>query len=71
MVLVGKVNKEIVGLINRHGGTRRRPLGPGRRLITAEVKEHHDLDGNLLDLGYVGSVDERRHVACSTCSPTT
>ena len=56
MVLVGKVNSEIVGLINSHGGTAVGLSGQDGRLIKAEVKEHHDLDGNLLDLGYVGSV---------------
>ena len=30
MVLVGKVNKEIVGLINRHGGSAVGISGPGR-----------------------------------------
>ena len=56
MVLVGKVNSEIVGLINSHGGTAVGLSGQDGRLIKAEVKEHHDLEGNLLDLGYVGSV---------------
>jgi acetylglutamate kinase len=56
MVLVGKVNKEIVGLINNHGGTAVGLSGQDGRLIKAEVKEHRDLEGNILDLGYVGSV---------------
>jgi len=56
MVLVGKVNSEIVGLINSHGGTAVGLSGQDGRLIKAEVKEHLDLEGNLLDLGYVGSV---------------
>ena len=56
MVLVGKINKEIVGLINGHGGTAVGLSGQDGRLIRAEVKEHRDLEGNLVDLGYVGSV---------------
>jgi len=56
MVLVGKVNKEIVGLINANGGTAVGLSGQDGRLIRAEVKEHRDLEGNLLDLGFVGSV---------------
>jgi acetylglutamate kinase len=56
MVLVGKVNTDIVGLINSHGGTAVGLSGQDGRLISAQVKEHHDLEGNLLDLGFVGSV---------------
>jgi len=56
MVLVGKVNKDIVGLINSHGGTAVGLSGHDGRLIRAQVKEHRDLEGNLLDLGFVGSV---------------
>ncbi len=56
MVLVGKVNSEIVGLINAHGGTAVGLSGQDGRLIRAEVKEHVDLEGNVLDLGFVGSV---------------
>ena len=56
MVLVGKVNADIVGLINSHGGTAVGLSGQDGRLIRAQVKEHHDLEGNLLDLGFVGSV---------------
>jgi acetylglutamate kinase len=36
MVLVGSINKEIVGLMNRHGGPGRRPLGQGRRAARRE-----------------------------------
>jgi acetylglutamate kinase len=56
MVLIGKVNKDIVGLINSHGGTAVGLSGQDGRLIRAQVKEHRDLEGNLLDLGFVGSV---------------
>jgi len=57
MVLVGKVNKDIVGLINSHGGTAVGLSGQEGRLIRAQVKEHRDLEGNLVDLGFVGSVE--------------
>ncbi len=57
MVLVGKVNKDIVGLINTHGGTAVGLSGQDGRLIRAHVKEHRDLEGNLVDLGFVGSVE--------------
>jgi acetylglutamate kinase len=57
MVLVGKVNKDIVGLINSHGGTAVGLSGQDGRLIRAQVKEHRDLEGNLVDLGFVGSVE--------------
>ncbi len=56
MVLVGKVNTDIVGLINSHGGTAVGLSGQDGRLIRAQVREHRDLEGNLLDLGFVGSV---------------
>lgn len=56
MVLVGKVNSDIVGLINSHGGTAVGLSGQDGRLIRAQVKEHRDLEGNVLDLGFVGSV---------------
>ena len=57
MVLVGKVNRDIVGLINSHGGTAVGLSGQDGRLIRAHVKEHRDLEGNLVDLGFVGSVE--------------
>ena len=57
MVLVGKVNRDIVGLINSHGGTAVGLSGQDGRLIRAQVKEHRDLEGNLVDLGFVGSVE--------------
>ena len=45
MVLVGKVNKEIVGLINRHGGAAVGLSGEDGRLLAAQPKEHHDAAG--------------------------
>jgi len=40
MVLVGKVNKEIVGLINRHGGTAVGISGEDGRLLKVTPKQH-------------------------------
>jgi acetylglutamate kinase len=58
MVLVGKVNKDIVGLINRHGGTAVGLSGEDGRLLRARAKQHVDAAGNDVDLGYVGEVVE-------------
>ena len=58
MVLVGKVNKEIVGLINRHGGTAVGISGEDGRLLKVTPKQHQDEAGNDVDLGFVGEVDE-------------
>lgn len=56
MVLAGKVNKEIVSLINKHGDLAMGLSGDDGRLITAKKREHTDSDGNPVDLGYVGDV---------------
>jgi acetylglutamate kinase len=58
MVLVGKVNKEIVGLINRHGGSAVGISGEDGRLLKVTPKKHLDAAGNDVDLGFVGEVDE-------------
>jgi len=58
MVLVGKVNKEIVGLINRHGGTAVGISGEDGRLLQVAPKQHLDEAGNEVDLGFVGEVTE-------------
>jgi len=58
MVLVGKVNKDIVGLINRHGGTAVGLSGEDGHLLRARPKQHLDAAGNEVDLGYVGEVVE-------------
>ena len=58
MVLVGKVNKEIVGLINRHGGSAVGISGQDGRLLKVTPKKHVDAAGNDVDLGFVGEVDE-------------
>ena len=58
MVLVGKVNKEIVGLINRHGGTAVGISGEDGRLLRVTPKLHQDEVGKDVDLGFVGEVEE-------------
>jgi acetylglutamate kinase len=57
MVLVGKVNKEIVGLISACGGTAVGISGEDGRLLKVKPKEHHDAEGNEVDLGFVGDVE--------------
>ena len=57
MVLVGKINKEIVGLINLHGG---RAVGLSCKdgnLLQASKRLHRGADGVEVDLGLVGEVD--------------
>jgi len=56
MVLVGKVNREIVGLINSHGGTAAGLSGQDGNLIEAEPMVHVDAGGRPVDLGFVGQV---------------
>ncbi|HNY49989.1 MAG TPA: acetylglutamate kinase [Smithella sp.] len=61
MVLVGTVNKEIVGLINRHGGSAVGLSGKDGNLITAEKyylneeKAKHT-PPEIIDIGLVGKV---------------
>lgn len=60
MVLVGKVNKEIVNLINLAGGRAVGLSGKDGMLIRAEKKElaitHDDAPPEIIDLGKVGEV---------------
>ncbi|NWF92997.1 MAG: acetylglutamate kinase [Syntrophaceae bacterium] len=63
MVLVGKVNKELVNLINQHGGKAVGLSGKDGRLITAKKlrlskAEGKDQGQNLIDIGMVGEVKE-------------
>jgi len=62
MVLVGKVNKEIVALINQHGGRAVGLSGKDGRLIQASKLELYSDQGGdkppeLIDLGMVGKVE--------------
>lgn len=60
MVLVGKINKEIVALINRHGGKAVGLSGKDGNLIQAVKKMGKSVDGDglesLQDIGFVGDV---------------
>jgi acetylglutamate kinase len=55
MVLVGQVQREIVGLINAHGPLAIGLSGEDGNLFTAEP-HHLTVDGELVDLGLVGDV---------------
>ena len=57
MVLVGKINKEIVGLINLHGGRAVGLSGKDGSLIRAHKRLHRTADGTMADIGLVGEVD--------------
>jgi len=57
MVLVGKINKEIVGLINRHGGHAVGLSGKDGHLILARRRSHQAADGEEVDIGLVGEVE--------------
>lgn len=61
MVLAGKVNKEIVGLINNHGGKAVGLSGKDGGLITAEKyflneEKSKDTPPEIIDIGLVGKV---------------
>ena len=63
MVLVGKVNKEIVGLINHHGGKAVGLSGKDGNLIRAEKyflsdDKAKDTPPEIIDIGLVGKVVE-------------
>ncbi|MBN2284391.1 MAG: acetylglutamate kinase [Deltaproteobacteria bacterium] len=63
MVLVGKVNKEIVGLINHHGGRAVGLSGKDGSLIRAEKyllteEKKKDTPSEIIDIGLVGRVTE-------------
>src|SRR5574337_1715312 len=60
MVLVGRINKEIVGLINHHGGKAVGLSGKDGDLIRARRLTHRTPSGEEVDLGLVGEV-ERVH----------
>ncbi len=58
MVLVGKVNKEIVGLINSRGAAAVGLCGDDGALIHAKPVLKRAQDGTLVDLGLVGEVTD-------------
>jgi acetylglutamate kinase len=55
MVLNGKVNKDIVGLINRHGPYAVGLSGEDANLFTA-ARKHAIVDGSPVDIGLVGEI---------------
>jgi acetylglutamate kinase len=55
MVLVGQVQREVVGLLNQHGPFAVGMSGEDAHLFTAE-KRHAIIDGQPVDLGLVGDV---------------
>jgi acetylglutamate kinase len=57
MVLGGKINKEIVGLINLHGGKAVGLSGKDARLIVAHRRLHRLPSGEEVDIGLVGEVE--------------
>ena len=59
MVLMGQVNRELVGLLNAHGPLAVGLSGEDAGLLTAERKGI-ELDGEEIDLGLVGEVTEVR-----------
>jgi acetylglutamate kinase len=57
MVLVGKINKEIVGLINHHGGRAVGLSGKDADLLLARRRLHRLPSGEEVDIGLVGEVE--------------
>jgi acetylglutamate kinase len=57
MVLVGKINKEIVGLINHQGGRAVGLSGKDGTMIRAQRRAHRLPDGEEVDIGLVGEVE--------------
>ncbi|SDL70701.1 acetylglutamate kinase [Nonomuraea jiangxiensis] len=55
MVLVGQVNRDIVGLVNRHGPFAVGMSGEDAHLFTA-VRKHAIVDGAPVDIGQVGEI---------------
>src|SRR5262249_37850871 len=55
MVLVGQVNRDIVGLVNRHGPFAIGMSGEDAHLFTA-VRKHATVDGEQVDIGHGGQI---------------
>ncbi|MBI1820310.1 MAG: acetylglutamate kinase [Nitrospirae bacterium] len=58
MVLGGSINKEIVSLINRHGGRAVGLTGKDGQLITAKKYTKNQNGEDVVDLGLVGEVEK-------------
>ncbi len=66
MVLVGKINKEIVSLLNRHGGRAVGLSGKDGQLIQAKKMQLFKYQGDdqppeIIDIGLVGEVQKVNH----------
>ncbi|MEN9439407.1 MAG: hypothetical protein RL613_892 [Fusobacteriota bacterium] len=57
MILSGKVNKDLVSNINRHGGRAIGLSGKDDNMILVE-KKFIEKDGEIIDIGYVGEIKE-------------
>src|SRR6059036_2112395 len=57
MVLVGKINKEIVNRINQHGGRAIGLSGKDAGLLRARRRPHRLPNGDEIDIGLVGEVE--------------
>ena len=56
MVLTGQVNRDVVGLINRHGPFAVGMSGEDAHLLTARRVGATTVDGQLVDIGHVGEI---------------
>ncbi len=57
MVLVGRINKEIVALINHNGGRAVGLSGKDGNLLTARKRNHTTPGGGEVDIGLVGEIE--------------
>ena len=57
MVLTGQVNRDVVGLINRHGPFAVGMSGEDAHLLTARRVAATSDDGEVIDIGHVGEVE--------------
>ena len=57
MVLTGQVNRDVVGLINRHGPFAVGMSGEDAHLLTARRVVATTDDGEIVDIGHVGEVE--------------
>ncbi|NLM23016.1 MAG: acetylglutamate kinase [Firmicutes bacterium] len=56
MVLMGKVNRQIVSLVNRYGGKAVGLSGKDANLLQARRRPPEEVDGEKVDLGLVGEI---------------
>jgi len=57
MVLTGQVNRDVVGLINRHGPFAVGTSGEDANLLTARRIQMRDETGEAIDIGHVGEIE--------------